>query len=123
MHQEQNSKTFVPGPGSYSAQSFVSKKFTNKKIRGQTTKVKSSQSYTFTSTSTRSFDPKLEQNIKFHWPAAGQYENKDQIGQFKLTGGAPNNFLLLKNNKTSAPFSSTVSRFGPAAPKILDNRK
>jgi hypothetical protein len=59
----------------------------------------------------------MESNIKFHWPAAGQYENKDQLGQFKLSGGAPNNFLLLKNNKFSAPFSSTVNRFGSEAPK------
>ena len=58
MQQETSSKSYVPGPGSYSAQSFVSKKFTNKKIRGQTTKVKNSQqSYTFASGSTRSFDP------------------------------------------------------------------
>ena len=43
MHQEQDSKTYVPGPGTYSAQSFLPKKFTTKKIRGQTTKVKASQ--------------------------------------------------------------------------------
>lgn len=29
----------------------------------------------FSSVSTRAFDSKLESNIKFHWPSAGQYEN------------------------------------------------
>lgn len=58
MHLETSNKGYVPGPGAYSAQSFVHKKFTTKKIRGQTTKVKSSNpSAVFTSTSTRSFDP------------------------------------------------------------------
>jgi len=62
--------------------------------------------------STRTFDAKLEQNIKFHWPAAGQYDTKGKnIGQQTLQGGAPNNFLLLKSNKSAAPFTSTVPRF------------
>ena len=106
-------KASVPGPGTYASQTFVQKKFTTKKMRGQAVRVKNgAQSSFFSSCSTRTFDDKLESNIKFHWPAAGQYEtNKSSLGSFKLQGGAPNNFLLLKNTKSAAPFTSTVPRF------------
>lgn len=69
--------------------------------------------------STRSFDAKLESHLKYNWPAAGQYEEKAQFGSFTLQGGAPNNFLLLKNNKSAAPFQSTVPRFASEAPKCM----
>lgn len=32
------------------------------------------------------------------------------IGKDKIEGGAPNNFLLLKNDRLSAPFGSTVKK-------------
>lgn len=32
------------------------------------------------------------------------------IGQRKIDGGAPNNFLLLRNDKLAAPFGSTVKK-------------
>jgi len=52
-----------------------------KKMKGQNVKMRSQpQSSFFTSTSARSFDPELERNIKFHWPAAGQYEEKRVLG-------------------------------------------
>ena len=38
--------------------------------------------------------------------------------QQPLTGGAPNNFLLLKANKSAAPFTSTVPRFQEAAKSV-----
>ena len=114
----------VPGPGQYKTTTFVEKKYTSKKIKGQTVKVRNqpTSSY-FASVSTRSFDPKLDSAIKFHWPAAGQYEERDQFGAFSLQGGAPNNFLLLKNNKSAAPFQSTVPRFSSEKPKCLQNSK
>jgi len=56
-----------------------------RKLKGQNVKIKSQpQSSFFTSTSTRSFDPELERNIKFHWPAAGQYEEKRALGKANL---------------------------------------
>ena len=65
----------------------------------------------FTSQSTRTIDGKLSTNQKHHWPAAGQYETKSTFGNPGLQGGAPTNFLLLKANKSAAPFTSTVPRF------------
>ena len=44
-------------------------------------------------------------------PGAGQYDVKGSFGNFSLQGGAPTNFLLLKANKSAAPFTSTVPRF------------
>jgi hypothetical protein len=110
----------VPGPGAYSEQSFVQQKYATKKIKGQNVKVRNqpTSSY-FQSVSTRSFDAKLESHLKYNWPAAGQYEEKAQFGSFTLQGGAPNNFLLLKNNKSAAPFQSTVPRFASEAPKCM----
>jgi len=67
------------------------------------------------STSERTFDTKLDSNIKFHWPAVGQYDENRSFASLKLQGGAPNNFLLLKNNKSAAPFQSTVARFSSGA--------
>ena len=32
------------------------------------------------------------------------------IGSHKIDGGAPNNFLLLRNDKLAAPFGSTVKK-------------
>jgi len=100
----------------------VQKKYTTKKMKGQTVKIKSQPASSFfQSVSTRSFDPKLEANLRFHWPAAGQYEDKESFGSFTLQGGAPNNFLLLKNNKSAAPFQSTVPRFVLERPKCMKN--
>ena len=75
----------------------------------------------FMSTTNRSFDSKLKQHEKFHWPAAGQYEENRSLAGFSLQGGAPNNFLLLKYNKSAAPFQSTVPRFVEERPKALTN--
>lgn len=95
----------VPGPGAYGAPSFVQKKYVTKKVKGQSVKVKNQPTSSFfQSVSTRSFDPKLEKHLKFNWPAAGHYEETQSFGAFTLQGGAPNNFLLLKNNKSAAPF-------------------
>ena len=115
-----------PGPGAYRSQSFATKKYTQKKVRGQKVKIRNTtNSSFFSSLSTRAFDSKLESNIKFHWPAAGQYDNAKgpEIGQQSLQGGAPNNFLLLKSNKSAAPFTSTVPRFQSTNAKSLQNSK
>lgn len=112
----------VPGPGAYSAPSFVQRKYTTKKIKGQSVKVRNQPTSSFfQSVSTRSFDPQLDKHMKFNWPTAGQYEEKKSFGSFTLQGGAPNNFLLLKNNKSAAPFQSTVPRFVSETPKCMAN--
>ena len=43
-------------------------------------------------------------------PCIGTYEESRMIGQQSIEGGAPNNFLLLKNEKLAAPFGSTVKK-------------
>lgn len=78
-------------------------------------------SSSFQSVSTRSFDANHDKHLKFHWPAAGHYEERATFGAFTLQGGAPNNFLLLKNNKSAAPFQSTVPRFVADTPKCMTN--
>jgi len=40
-------------------------------------------------------------------------EEWDTIAKQKIEGGAPNNFLLMKNDRQRAPFNSTVHRFAP----------
>jgi hypothetical protein len=45
-------------------------------------------------------------------PSVGFYEVEvGNMANNKITGGAPNNFLLMRNEKHVAPFNSTVSRF------------
>ncbi len=47
----------------------------------------------------------------------GQYETHQHgIGKPLTTGGAPNNFLLMKNERLVAPFQSTVTRFKSQEP-------
>jgi hypothetical protein len=39
------------------------------------------------------------------------------MGKQPIQGGAPNNFLLMKNEKLVAPFQSTVTRFKSQEPR------
>lgn len=43
-------------------------------------------------------------------PCLGTYDESRSIGQHMLNGGAPNNFLHLRNEKLTAPFGSTVKK-------------
>jgi hypothetical protein len=43
-------------------------------------------------------------------PCLGTYEESRSIGKHMLNGGAPNNFLHLRNEKLTAPFGSTVKK-------------
>lgn len=43
-------------------------------------------------------------------PCFGTYEESRVIGRDSIEGGAPNNFLLTKNDKLAAPFGSTVKK-------------
>lgn len=42
----------------------------------------------------------------------------DTMAQQKIEGGAPNNFLLMKNVRQRAPFNSTVHRFQTTATNL-----
>ena len=52
----------------------------------------------------------------------GQYETQIVgVGKNPTQGGAPNNFLLMKNERLVAPFQSTVTRFrSQDAQKAMD---
>jgi len=41
------------------------------------------------------------------------------ISQQKIEGGAPNNFLLMKNDRQRAPFNSTVNRFSTVGKNLM----
>jgi len=55
--------------------------------------------------------------VKRNMPCAGEYDDPRQLGKIKIEGGAPNNFLLMKNERQSAPFNSTVQKQGGAINK------
>ena len=50
----------------------------------------------------------------------GQYQNDIPFGHQMIQGGAPNNFILMKNEKQVAPFNSTVGRFKNSNQKSLN---
>ena len=47
---------------------------------------------------------------KLNTPSVGQYDESRNIGSYSIEGGAPNNFLLMKNDRLVAPFQSTVPK-------------
>ena len=52
--------------------------------------------------------------MKLNYPSMVAYSGAnewDTIAQQKIEGGAPSNFLLMKNDRQRAPFNSTVHRF------------
>jgi len=67
---------------------------------------------TFKSTTGRLIEDELKLVKKTDAAAVGQYEPQlAGIGKNLTQGGAPNNFLLMKNERLVAPFQSTVTRF------------
>lgn len=69
------------------------------------------RSATFQSTTSRSLDAQLRELQKKQQPGVGHYGVERDMAAFQITGGAPNNFLLMRNEKVQAPFSTTVKRF------------
>ena len=47
---------------------------------------------------------------KLNTPSVCHYDEPRNIGSFSIEGGAPNNFLLMKNDRLVAPFHSTVPK-------------
>ena len=67
-------------------------------------------------------DHQIEHEKKLMMPGAGQYEtNLSTFGGSRIEGGAPNNFVLMRNDRQVAPFSSTLSRFKSEVPESLVN--
>ena len=67
------------------------------------------QSAVFKSETVRQIQREVNNAVKLNYPAANQYDNEHlKIGGFSIEGGAPNNFLLMKNDRQRAPFNSTV---------------
>ena len=85
-------------------------------MRGQLAKVKKTKkvSASFKSTTGRHIQNELNHAAKLNYPGMNAYTGAnewDTISQMKIEGGAPSNFLLMKNDRQRAPFNSTVHRF------------
>ena len=61
----------------------------------------------------RHIEKEVTEAVKLNYPGMSHYkaDEWDTITQQKIEGGAPNNFLLMKNDRQRAPFNSTVHRF------------
>ena len=70
----------------------------------------------FKSTTGRLLEDNIKKASRVQAGAPGQYEPSMTMGKQPIQGGAPNNFLLMKNEKLVAPFQSTVTRFKSQEP-------
>ncbi len=77
--------------------------FAVQRIRGQLVKVKKNNkgSASFKSTTGRLIETEINQAQKLNYPGMEYYNSNDwnAISQQKIEGGAPNNFLLMKNDR------------------------
>lgn len=81
------------------------------RVKGKKQNIRSkSLSSTFKSTTDRAIYQHTSLEVKKCAPDFGSYEETRTIGSIKVEGGAPNNFLLLRNDKLAAPFGSTVKK-------------
>lgn len=101
-----------PGPAHYKTSRYWNQtssigpiKINDKKITNF--RYKSTGSSTFRSTTERN---QLTSLSKDKMPSATQYNPFRSFGSVALEGGAPNNFLLMKNDRLVAPFGSTVQK-------------
>ena len=107
----------VPGPGNYKSERHIrmAQNYAMHRIRGQLVKVKKTnkESASFKSKTGRLIEDEVSHASKLAYPGVQHYTANewDTIGQQKIEGGAPNNFLLMKNDRQRAPFNSTVHRF------------
>ena len=104
-------KADVPAPGAYSEHNHWSTStgtsllFSKKTKRsGTVTKKNAICNSSFKSTTERTVDAGVTRARKASLPVVGQYEESRQIGNLSVEGGAPNNFLLMKNDRLVAPF-------------------
>ena len=119
-----DSQMQIPGPGSYSSERHkkMSAKFAVQRVRGQLVKVRKNnkESASFKSATGRLIENEINYAQKINYPGMTKYEANDwqTIGHQKIEGGAPNNFLLMKNDRQRAPFNSTVNRFSSVQKQI-----
>lgn len=95
-------------------------KFINKKVKSnqsltgkKTIRVKQTiKSAIFVSNTRRGLDEELHRNQKQGIPCVGHYE-QDFLNMSNniISGGAPNNFLLMRNEKQVVPFNMSATRF------------
>jgi hypothetical protein len=52
----------------------------------------------------RALDESLRLHLKTKGPSLSTYDSFSYFGQKELQGGAPNNFLLMKNERKPVPF-------------------
>ena len=94
-----------PGPGHYNRQiKWLPQKSAAVKHNGKRIthfRAKSASS-TFKSTTSR-----IQNQLPPDAPPLGTYEESRIFGSVPMQGGAPNNFLKLKNERLVAPFNST----------------
>lgn len=110
-----------PGPGEYDVSLIginAESKYVNRRIRGKSMKVKKpdTTNSVFKSTTGRLLKDNIKKAARAQVAAPGQYEPSMMMGKQPIQGGAPNNFLLMKNEKLVAPFQSTVTRFKSQEP-------
>ena len=104
----------LPGPGTYSSERHrkLATSSVVQRVRGQLIRMRPAnarQSAVFKSQTVRQIQHEVNHAVKLNYPAANQYEDEHlKIGGFNIEGGAPNNFLLMKNDRQRAPFNSTV---------------
>ncbi len=115
-----------PGPGEYENNIGINgdSKYVTRRIRGKSVKVRKpdTTSVVFKSTTGRVIEEELKNNLKHQAAVVGQYETAiTAIGKTSTQGGAPNNFLLMKNERLVAPFQSTVTRFRSQDPDKSTN--
>lgn len=107
-----------PGPGQYDITSIVGiipeSKYDMKRVRGKSVKMRKPDgtNSVFKSTTGRLIEDDINRVLKTQSGHVAQYElDLKDIGRPPVSGGAPNNFLLMKNERLVAPFQSTVTRF------------
>ena len=72
------------------------------RVRGQNVKMKKGQSVSasFKSQTVRQIQREINHAVKLNYPGSQAYSDQSMmIGVNKLEGGAPNNFLLMKNER------------------------
>lgn len=100
-----------PGPGHYKTSSGwveTHKPYVAKEKRSRFKS--SSTEATFKSKTDRTIGNLLSKGARSSMPPPGAYEQVGNLAQNLIQGGAPNNFLLMKNDRLVAPFQSTVQK-------------